>query len=182
MKKQLIQLSFILLSSLIGFSQKVFINGIEGDRPLIWDDYKGKPDRGSEFFAYTYSEFKGKVNSYRIKGDTAFLDVEYSIELSKNSWVKKDKMSDTLLDHEQGHFNIGKIMILELNAVLKSTTFFKNTAQDKMNSIYKDMAEKESKMEKQYDEETKHGNNREKQLQWNKFIKDKLAELKADVK
>ena len=162
-------------------AQKVVINGREGDRPLSWDDFRGKPDKESGFGAYTFTFFKPQPGNFNLVGDTLVWDkpLEYRVELGENSWVKKDKKTDTLLQHEEGHFIIGKLLVLELNARMKNTTFLKRDYQQKINAIVKEVSDKYRALERDYDRETDHSKNRPAQWKWNRFFADELARLRS---
>lgn len=172
---------------LIGFTyqaktQKVIINGKEGYRLLAWEDFKGKPDNDSPFGAYTFTNFQAKASGFKFNGDTLVWDapLEYWVELGRDSWVKKDKRNDTLLQHEQGHFIVGVLLVLELNARVRSTTFLKKDYQLKLNSIIKEVSEKYRAMERQYDKETDHSKNRPLQWKWNEFLAAELNRLRTN--
>ena len=163
-------------------AQKVFINGKEGDRPLTWNDFKGKPDATSPFGAYTYTLFRTQPGSFTFKGDTVKWDqpVEFWVELGKDSWVKKEKCSDTLLQHEEGHFSIGKLLVLELNNRMKNTVFLKDNYRHQLIAIPKEISEKYKALEQAYDNETDHSKNRLQQWKWNQRLKEELVRLKTE--
>lgn len=43
----------LLIATQTASAQKVIINGAEGNRPLQWNDFTGKVDKSSLFFAFT---------------------------------------------------------------------------------------------------------------------------------
>jgi len=154
--------------------QRVRINGVEGNRPLLWDDFTGKPDKNTSIFAYTYWKIEYKTKSVTYKDDTLVWDMEVWAELGKDSWVNKEKKTDTLLDHERGHFDIGKLCAMEIEAKIKSTVLLKNNYQQIVSSIGKEMGDKYRNMERLYDKETEHSRNRPEQWKWNVFLKKEL--------
>ena len=165
------------------YSQKVVIHGKEGDRPLTWDDFKGKPDFDSPYGAYTFTAFQSKGKSFTYRGDTVVWDgpPEYWVELGKDSWVKKEKRSDTLLQHEEGHFTLGKLLVLELNARMRSAIFLKRDYQLKINSIVKEVSDKYRALSILYDKETNHSKNRPEQWKWNTFLAAELQRLRTNT-
>jgi hypothetical protein len=174
MNRKKILLIVTLMISTLGFSQRIVINGIEGDRPLKWDDFIGKPDKDLPYLAFTICTPKSKINSFTIKGDTALVDVEFWLELNEKSWVKRDKVTDTLLQHEEGHFSIGKLWVRELSKRIKATVFFKKDYQVVINSIIKQVADKYRQIEQQYDKETDHHRIREQQWKWDSYFRNEL--------
>jgi hypothetical protein len=164
-------------------SQKVIIHGKEGDRPLTWDDFKGKPDQDSPFGAYTFTAFQSKGRSFTYRGDTVVWvePIEYWVELGNESWVKKDKRTDTLLQHEEGHFILGKLLVLELNLKMRSAVFLRRDYQLKINSIVKEVADKYKALSILYDKETNHSKNRPEQWKWNTFLATELKRLRNNI-
>ena len=86
--------------------------------------------------------------------------------------------SNKVLNHELGHFNITEIyarksrmLISEINA--KSF----GEVDKKVKKIVTDINDKSRKEQKQYDKETAHGTNAEKQAEWDKKIAERLKEL-----
>ena len=159
-------------------AQKILINGEETTRLLNWDDFTGKPDKESKYFAYTYCNITYRYDAFQFKGDTVKWQVFVTMELGKNSWRKKDKVTETLLKHEQGHFYIGTLCAIEMQQKINSTVFFKNDYQTKLNAIIKDVNDKYKKLEQQYDETTNHYANREEQWKWDAFFISELSKYR----
>lgn len=166
--------AFILLCSLQTAAQKIIINGEETSRLLNWDDFTGKPDKGSPYFAFTYWNTTCKYDAFRFKADTVQWKVQVTLDLGKNSWQKRDKVTDTLLKHEQGHFDIGILCAMEMQQKIDGTVFLRNDYQSKLSAIIKDVIDKYKKMDLQYDEETNHYANREQQWKWDAFFESKI--------
>jgi len=163
-----------LLYCLQTSAQKTIINGEETSRPLKWDDFTGQPDNASPYFAYTYWNTTYRYDAFVFKGDTVKWQVQVTLELGKNSWRKKDKVTDTLLRHEQGHFDVGTLCVMEMQQRINNTVFLKNNYQAKLSSIIKEVVDKYKKLEVQYDEETNHYANREQQWKWDTFFAEKI--------
>ena len=101
---------------------------------------------------------------------------EVTVELdSALAWVKMDKVSDELLMHEQGHFNIGILCGREILATLKQTRFEISNYRDQMQSIVQEILKKYIEMGNLYDSETNHFWNKKEQERWNALIADKLS-------
>lgn len=153
------------------------VGGEETSRLLTWNDFTGKPDKESPFFAYTYWNIQTKYDAFRFKGDTVDWKVTVIYELGKDSWKKKDKISDSLLRHEQIHFDIGRICAAELQATINSTIFLKSNYQSKISELVSDCINKCKQMNSLYDKETNHGGNREQQLKWDAFVSNELKKI-----
>jgi hypothetical protein len=176
MKK--IFVGFFLLCCLNASAQKIMVGGEETSRLLTWDDFRGKPDKGSPFFAYTFWTIQTQYDAFRFKGDTVDWKVTVIYALGKDSWKKKDKTSDSLLRHEQDHFDIGRICAAELQSTINSTVFLRSNYQSKIFAMVNECITKCKKMNAQYDEETNHGGNRGQQLKWDAFVSGELQKLK----
>jgi Bacterial protein of unknown function (DUF922) len=165
---------------LIGISavvsaQVIVINGEQTNRPLTWDDFRAAPDPASSHFAYTYWNIFYKYDAFDFNRDTAKWKVIISVELGNNSWKRKDKVTDTLLRHEQGHFNIGILCAMEIQEKVDHTAFFRADYETGLMAIIKEKIEKYRKIEQQYDHETEHFSNREQQWKWDRFFATKLT-------
>ena len=164
----------LLFTNLQTFAQRVLINGEETSRLLKWEDFKGRPDNGSPWHAFTYWNISTRYDAFQFKGDTAKWNVIVTVEFGNNSWQKKDKVTDTLLKHEQGHFDVGIICAMELDQRIKATPFLRNNYQAKLNEMVKEVIAKYVQIEKEYDEETNHFANREQQWKWDAFFAGKI--------
>jgi len=139
-------------------------------RKLKWSDYKAAPDPDSDAAAST----------------TTYLRVEYKISDNNfgytiKSWFSKTRSwglhkSDYILSHEQGHFDIAEIFARKLNSKLKSYQFNQRSYQKDLGKIYDNILEEKSAMQNNYDRETRHSINKEKQAEWLKKIEELLKE------
>ncbi|MGH2553800.1 MAG: DUF922 domain-containing protein, partial [Chitinophagaceae bacterium] len=91
-------------------------------------------------------------------------------ELGKDSWKKKENISDSLLRHEQIHFDIGRICASELQSSINSAIFLKSNYQSRLNALVSACLTKCRQMNDRYDQETNHGGNRDQQLKWEASI------------
>lgn len=143
------------------------------DKKLTWNDYKGKPERGTDAAASTatYLGIDYKMNkegfSYTI---TSSFSKKKSWGLHKTAYI---------LAHEQGHFDIAEVFARKLNKKMSSYVFNKNTYEKELGKIYKDILEEKQALQNKYDDETNHSINKEKQTEWLKKIEKMLEELDA---
>jgi len=139
-------------------------------RRLTWNDYKANPDPGSDAAAST----------------TSYLAIEYNISNSSFSYKIQSRFSKTrswglhktkyILSHEQGHFDIAEIFARKLNKQMSEYRFNKKTYQQDLNEIYQEILDEKEKMQNDYDKETNHSINKEKQAEWLKKIAKMLEE------
>ena len=92
----------------------------------------------------------------------------------KKSWAIKDEVSDELLVHEQGHFNIGILCIREIMEKFKQTKFTKSNFSQLLSNLFKSTTNKYSELTLNYDKETDHSKNKVQQAKWNKFFTEEL--------
>ena len=168
----------ITAASLNLAAQKVIINGAEGNRPLQWKDFTGRADNSSSFFAYTRWKSNFKFGPMQAKGDSVMVSgFEITIELDpEKSWVKKEKATDNLLLHEQGHFNIGLIYMKDLLQKVPATTFSRARFQQEIKAILDDTNKRYNEMSQQYDNESGHSKNKDEQERWNAIFSKALAQ------
>jgi len=174
--KKCICIFFLFSMSKVTLCQDVIINGANNNRLLTWDDFTGKPDKNSSHDANTYWNLNYGFKGISFKGDTVkFTGISVKLELNeKLSWIKQGKQTNTLLKHEQGHFNIGLLCQLEVIKQFNSTVFFMTDYQSKIQAIFTALLEKYRLLGVQYDEETNHSKNQESQDSWNVFFTKEL--------
>jgi hypothetical protein len=141
-------------------------------RKLTWNDYKASPEPGSDAAAST----------------TSYLAIEYNISSSSFGYKIQSRFSKTrswglhktdyILSHEQGHFDIAEIFARKLNKQMSGYSFNKRTYQQDLNKIYHDILDEKEKMQDDYDKESDHSINKEKQAEWLKKISEMLKEYK----
>ena len=173
--KIIVLISSLLISSLT-FSQKIIISGQETNRKLKWSDFTGKPDENDPYFAYTHFNIRPKMDNIMFRGDSVFigkLQVELELDPVK-SWAKMDHVTDALLVHEQGHFDIGVLCMHETVVLLGQAKFTKANMNSLPQKIVNDMLKKYGEMTEKYDAETNHSANKDQQKKWNKFFEDEL--------
>lgn len=172
-------LFFLLLYNCALSAQTVIINGEKTNRPLRWEDFTGSPDNNTDLYAYTYWYVSYKWGPFQYKGDTVKWKVEVILELEKRSWRKQDKVTDSLLQHEQGHFNIGLLFAAAFKKRVDKTPFFRHNYETRIAEIFREELEKYRALEKEYDKETEHFHNREQQKKWDRFLSKELENYKG---
>jgi hypothetical protein len=171
MRKILLIAAFVLVS-LVSVSAQV--NGKEiRDRDIEWEDFTGEVDSSSKFDAWTYWVTTYSYPAPQFDGDVVRINLKVRLFLRNDSWVRPDKKADRLLNHERGHFRIGRICANEIEKTVNSTEFSRSNYRKEVDAIYWQIIEKCKQMNKQYDLDTNHYNNREQQASWDK----KLTEL-----
>ena len=174
--KKYICIFFFIPMSKVAFCQDVIINGINKNRLLTWDDFTGKPDKSSLHDANTYWDLNYSFQRFTFKEDTAKI-TGFSVKLELNgklSWIKQGKQTNYLLNHEQGHFDIGLICQTELMKQLNNTVFFKTDFQNKIQTVFANIYDRYIQLGIKYDEETNHSENQQSQDNWDAFFAKEL--------
>ncbi len=141
-------------------------------KKLTWADYKASPDPESDAAAST----------------TTYLVIDYNISSNSFSFKIRSFFSKTrswglhktayILSHEQGHFDLAEVFARKLNKKMSEYKFNKKTYQKDLNKIYDEVTKEKSDTQNQYDKETRHSIDKDKQADWLKKISEMLEEYK----
>lgn len=143
--------------------------------PLLdYTDFMGKPQNGSEV-AMTSSGF---YFNYQYNGkEDLTLELYATFDKSK-SWFKPEGKVPEVLAHEQCHFDITELYVRQLRQQIAACHFKKKTDFDKpLTKMYNDCNKKCSQAQRDYDQQTRHGIETEKQQEWQQKIAKELAAL-----
>lgn len=194
------KISFLLLIAFAithqCFSQKVIVHAFienkktapESDtiyydfkRNLTWSDFKGKPDNNYFAGAVTASGFAFD-SQMNFDGTNINLSIGVYTFFTKNdSWKKPQINSGYHLLHEQHHFDITRIGSQKFVTELSAAHFTKENYKTLLTSIFNKVYTENESLQTQYDRETNHSLNVDKQLEWNKKIAAEIEKLKESV-
>lgn len=140
------------------------------NRKLVWSDFRGTPGRGTSTVALTSS---GIGMSYR-KGVNNTIQIDVScVFYCRTSWVKEEGRNDTVLLHEQLHFDITELYARKLRkAIMQLSERQKDWTTVKR--VYDDLNRQCSLRQELYDSDTHHSIIYERQLRWVAMINDEL--------
>ena len=92
---------------------------------LGWEDFQGTPDSQSSYYAHSY----WKVTcSYSVltSGKKTKLSANAKCEFEKEkAWVRPERKTQKLLEHEQGHYHIGCLCAMTLKKRVKKANLTK---------------------------------------------------------
>lgn len=157
-----------------------------GNKPtqLNWDiHFKGIPNTTSPYYAETSTYFKYKYNA-KIRNGIFSIEFKFSGGVdSLQSWVKKDKIEDPkksaqLLNHEQGHANIGYLLLKEAEIKISNQTYTESNFKSLIERTGNDARTYYAAMQKRYDDETQHGMDLSAQKKWDEYIANQLSKFK----
>ena len=192
MKKSIAFLFITLISSLAAEAQKlnVEVNYISSDaattKPLIfynptvkltWNDFKGAPVAFSDAAAITNAGIGFKM-VFQSEGNIATLKISVNCNFSiADSWVKDDRRTAYILNHEQHHFDIAYIHALQFIQNLKNASYTMKDYSKVIEKIYYQTHLELLTMQNAYDSETKNSQVASEQELWNKKIDGQLEAL-----
>lgn len=144
------------------------------EKKLAWADFKGAHVPDGIVAAVTMSGFGYKAE-LKGSGNTGQLNISVYCYFSKlKSWVKPDKKTAYILNHEQHHFNISFIAASLFVSKLRNANITLSNHKTLLPEIYRDCLAEMSRLQDAYDNETKNGQLKDIQAQWDKRLEDKL--------
>lgn len=146
------------------------------NRPLTWDDFKDRP-RDTHFEAEIFASIGYIERTEVIKG-VIYVDMAIKVDVAKSDcWVKGGGKDDYILNHEQRHFDIEKIVGEHFKQKISAMDLPVDNYNGPINEEYLETLREATRMQKQYDAETHHGENRQAQAEWNEKIDKELGAL-----
>ena len=172
----------------------------ESDRPLSWEDFDAAVPRAAEEIrvASTASSIGW---SYAFEIDWSQRSCSYSIVKLESvarfhpdrSWVRPGHLTDAILEHEQGHFDIAQIYKQKFAAAThglvgsarrcdgqserKATRTAESEIAQLVGKAYDEVWQAYQRYQESYDAETMHGIDREAQSRWTRTIARSLRTL-----
>ena len=142
---------------------------------LVWEDFKGKPD---------FNSINAANSSTGIDISTNLINDSLTIRViafftPHKSWVKEDSKKESLLKHEQFHFNISELLARKLRKKLIGYGFTHTTIKTDIGIIFEEALNDLWDKQQLYDNETNHHLISEKQLEWEDLVYRQLRALKA---
>jgi hypothetical protein len=171
--KALLIISFVSTITIHSFAQESRI--IWNKTQLLqWFDFAGHVNDTSRFDAESFAEVRF---TYNFKSPTNF-SFDVFANFHKNlSWCKKEYQSEDLLKHEQLHFDIAGLYSRKLKEAFE-TYQYSNDYKNEIQQIFNQKKIEYHLSQQQYDVETNHSLNKERQKDWEKYIHEQLNEPK----
>ncbi|MEM6686234.1 MAG: DUF922 domain-containing protein [Bacteroidota bacterium] len=145
---------------------------------LQWGNFEGEPDFDSDAVAITAS---GITYGLRIKSFSNSDKIEYKTEVKahfypRESWYLKGRVNDTVLGHEQLHFDISELHARKFRKRIEEAQFTKNI-QDEIAKIYDQVNKELRAMQESYDDGSDYSRDYDGQIKWQNFIAKELDRL-----
>jgi len=145
-------------------------------RPLTWDDFQSKIPGGS-YDAEVYPTI-GYEEHTEVAKSVINVALAIKVCLPKSaSWVRDGRRNDYNLNHEQRHFDIAKIAAGHFIQKLKAENLTVSNYEGIINFEYLEAYREMNNLQKQYDDETRHGSDEQAQQQWSERIDKELGKV-----
>jgi hypothetical protein len=143
------------------------------DRPLVWNDFKARPNPGSKNNATIFTSFSlGGVSLMDSGSVVQTLEINVYM-LPMQSWVKQPSAYG--LNHEQRHFDVVRIVADRLIHRLENMDLSLDFYQAQINEAYLDAYREMNRLQELYEQGVNHGLDLEGQAQWNQWIDEALG-------
>ena len=143
-------------------------------RPLRVEDFKGRPRPDQTHAALT----SANINTGAICRDNIFAGTAQASFSPTASWVREPaRMTPALLRHEQLHFDIAEVYARRLRQQLAALHLPCNQLGDRFNRVSQAAYAAWQKAEDDYDRDTRHGLDHERQAQWEAQVRQQLRDL-----
>ncbi|RNI25006.1 DUF922 domain-containing protein [Rufibacter latericius] len=141
---------------------------------LTWDDFAGSPSPTNQHHALTSTNMEMKVkcenNQLKFKVEAVFNP--------KESWTR-NKTSVLLLAHEQLHFDLTELHARQLRKRLAELPNACNRGAADLNKYANEAFNAWHKEQEFYDSQSRHGLDKDQQLEWIASVELRLKRLEA---
>lgn len=136
------------------------------DYKLSWKDFR-KTNKKHHYDALSST---GIAFSYVVGQKGVKVEAKAIFDRSE-SWVRKGRETESLLEHEQLHFDIAELYTRKLREKIERDNITTASGLDKVyNRIVIDLR----KRQRMYDQQTDHGINKKEQMRWQEEIANQL--------
>ena len=147
-------------------------------RKVNWDDFRGRPASVSRYGAAIFSNF-GYHSSFKVSKGLIQAFIETRTYMVRGmSWANETAKTDYSLAHEQLHFDITKLVVERFKKKVKA---MRAESIEDLNSMiqyeYLESYREMNRLQKEYDDETRHSLDTFKQAEWAQKVKMWLSEV-----
>jgi len=147
------------------------------NKRLSWEDFKGPVDAvADESAAATCCSIGFKVNN-SAEGQPEL--AVYNTFYKDKSWVREDAHIESILAHEQGHFDLCELYTRKLRMRFGSVDLAAPSAKEELMRIYSELNNEYEVCQQAYERETAHGTKLADQKRWQDIIARGLGEFET---
>jgi hypothetical protein len=147
-------------------------------KKLSWSDFKAAFVYSAEAVALTSSGFGYTAEVQYENGKTDIVIEVYCYFSKQNSWVIPGRESDYALNHEQRHFDVAYIAANLFVKKLRAAKFTEANYTTLLEEVYKESRSDFAKLQNDYDGQTKNGQLKNIQEEWDTRIVQQLLSYK----
>lgn len=158
----------------------VLVSKAQTYHQLNINDFQGVPQPNTGNIAYTNCLVNFNYQPI-YSGGSYHLTFNVNMKMNKDrSWIDRSLITSNdvlaeVLKHEQGHYIFAFLMQQELARAFNSTRFNSNY-QQQVNTIYANIVKKYGQLNRDYDDDTSHMQNRKQQQAWDLYFKSQLGQ------
>ena len=142
-------------------------------KKLSWEDFRGDVRAANEeSAAATHCGIGFKTKSPK-PGNKSEV-VVYNTFYTDKSWVRPDAKIQSILTHEQGHFDLCEIYTRKLKVRMEQFDFNAPDVRKALMGIYTEISNEYETRQQAYERETTHGTNLGQQKRWTDMIAAEL--------
>ena len=149
---------------------------------VVWDDFQGDPQEGDEA-AFTKAVFNVSWASRSSGGGLGLTNIVVAVDMVRaQSWVREGAQTASLLEHEQGHYDITALGARDLDRDLAGVTA-SNMARLRtaVNQLIARHQQEVNRLNLLFDDRTTHGTNAQQELLWIGRIRTAKADPSATL-
>lgn len=148
------------------------------ERPLTWNDFKGEPQLQGRSAAITVSGFGYTAGIYRSDEQNTIHIIVYCFFDKEKSWVKPDRKTPYVLNHEQLHFDISYLATMKFIKAVRETRFTDKNYKTLLPTLYDEGVKSMHQLQDEYDNETRNGLEPDIQEKWNARLAKAVREAR----
>ncbi|MEP2937112.1 MAG: DUF922 domain-containing protein [Gilvibacter sp.] len=150
------------------------------DYRLTWDDFKGEANYGTSYVASTNSglSFGYSVKIINGKATSQFTYTVHSYFYPNLSWYVPERVNESILRHEQTHFDISELHARMLRKRIDDFSFT-SEVKDELDVLYDQIERERRAMQSTFDFETDHSVLKQPEAQWEQKIATLLKDYDA---
>ncbi len=140
---------------------------------LSWDDFKGAVNAArDESAAATCCSIGFKTNTSGPGSKPEI--IVYNTFYTNKSWVRPDAKLESILEHEQGHFDLCEVYTRKLKKCMNGIDPDAPGMKEELMRIYSELSNEYEMRQQAYEQETMHGTNIAEQKKWQTMIASDL--------
>jgi hypothetical protein len=138
---------------------------------LSWNDFQGPVNAATdEAAAATHCGIGFKTNTLSGKPEV----IVYNTFYVRKSWVRSDAKMPSILEHEQGHFDLCELYTRKMENRMHQLNLGAKNLKETLLRIYDEISSEYENRQQAYEDETAHGTNFQKQKRWTTTIAKEL--------